>query len=82
MLKFQPPMLNNEVCRSTTDKHTNKHTHTHTYTHTQTYILMGKNRVNPFLTQRFFIFLYFSILNSYWKLMFWSKSDIYKSYFL
>ena len=28
MLKFQTPMLNDEVCRAMTDKHTNKkHTH-------------------------------------------------------
>ena len=27
MLKFQPPMLNDEVCRAMTDKQTHKHTY-------------------------------------------------------
>ena len=34
MSKFQPPMLNNDVCRAPTDKQTHKHTHTHTHKHT------------------------------------------------
>ena len=34
MSKFQPPMLNNDVCRARTDKQTHKHTHTHTHKHT------------------------------------------------
>ena len=31
MLKFQPPMSNDEVCRMATDKQTHKYTHKHTY---------------------------------------------------
>ena len=31
MSKFQPPMLNDDACRVSTDKQTHKHTHTHTY---------------------------------------------------
>ena len=31
MSKFQPPMLNDDVCRAATDKQTHKHTHKHTY---------------------------------------------------
>ena len=34
MLKFQTPMLNDEVCRAMTDKQTNKQTHKHTNKHT------------------------------------------------
>ena len=34
MSKFQPPMLNDDVCRAPTDKQTHKHTHTHTHKHT------------------------------------------------
>ena len=29
MSKFQPPMLNDDVCRAPTDKQTHKHTYTH-----------------------------------------------------
>ena len=32
MLKFQPAMLKDEVCRMATDKQTHKYTHKHTYT--------------------------------------------------
>ena len=31
MSKFQPPMLNDDICRVATDKQTHKHTHKHTY---------------------------------------------------
>ena len=31
MLKFQPPMLNDEVCRMATDKQTHKYIHKKTY---------------------------------------------------
>ena len=48
MLQFQPPMLNDEVCRSSTGKHTS----------TQTYIL-SKNRGSLFTA----IFLYYSSSN-------------------
>ena len=34
MSKFQPPMLNDDACRVSTDKQTHKHTHTHTHKHT------------------------------------------------
>ena len=34
MSKFQSPMLNNGVCRATTDKQTHKQTHKHTNKHT------------------------------------------------
>ena len=53
MSKFQPPMLNNDVCRAPTDKQTHKHTHTHT----QTYI-QSKNWGNLFYGQIFY-FLFF-----------------------
>ena len=48
MLKFQTPMLNDEVCRAMTDKQKTK----------QTYIL-SKNRGNLFYGQ--FFFFYFSL---------------------
>ena len=35
MLKFQPPMLNDEVCRMATDKQTHKHTIRHINIHTE-----------------------------------------------
>ena len=47
MSKFQPPMLNNDVCRAVTDKQIHKHTHKKT-----TYIL-SKNRGNLFFTAKF-----------------------------
>ena len=31
MSKFQPPMLNDDVCRARTDKQTHKYIHKHTY---------------------------------------------------
>ena len=31
MSKFQPPMLNDDVCRAPTDKQTHIYTHKHTY---------------------------------------------------
>ena len=55
MLKFQTPMLNDEVCRAMTDKQTN------TQTNTQTYIL-SKNWGNLFLTAKFFLFSIFITL--------------------
>ena len=36
MSKFQPPMLNDDVCRAPTDKQTHKDTHTHTHTNIYT----------------------------------------------
>ena len=36
MLKFQPPMLNDEVCRMATDKQTHKYTNTQTYIQSKT----------------------------------------------
>ena len=52
MLKFQTPMLNDDVCRAMTDKQTHK----------QTYIL-SKNW-EFFFTAKFFFYFYFSnILN-------------------
>ena len=50
MSKFQPPMLNDDVCRAATDKQTHKHTHKHTY---------RVKTEETFFTAKFFI-VYFS----------------------
>ena len=50
MSKFQPPMLNDDICRVPTDKQTHKHTHKHTY---------RVKTEETFFTAKFFIF-YFS----------------------
>ena len=54
MSKFQPPMLNDDVCRAATDKQTHKHTYKHTY---------WVKTEDTFFTAKFFIF-YFSFSNS------------------
>ena len=51
MSKFQPPMLNDDVCRPPTDKQT------HTYTNIHTYRVKTEE---TFFTADFFIF-YFSV---------------------
>ena len=50
MSKFQPPMLNNDVCRAPTDKQTHTHIHKHTY---------RVKTEETFFTAKFFI-VYFS----------------------
>ena len=50
MSKFQPPMLNDDVCRVVTDKQTHKYIHKHTY---------RVKTEETFFTAKFFIF-YFS----------------------
>ena len=54
MSKFQPPMLNDDVCRARTDKQTHKHTYTHIHKHTY-----RVKTEETFFTAKFFI-VYFS----------------------
>ena len=55
MLKFQPHMLNNEVCRPTTDKHTNTQTnkkHTYWVKTEETFFLPPNSFFSIFLSLR------------------------------
>ena len=54
MSKFQPPMLNDDVCRPPTDKQTHKHTHTHIHKHTY-----RVKTEETFFHGQFFYFLFF-----------------------
>ena len=60
MSKFQPPMLNGDVCRAATDKQTHKHTDAHT----KTYVLSKKQRKPFFYRQVLFFIFYVSFCNS------------------
>ena len=54
MSEFQPPVLNDVVCRAPTDKQTHKHTHTHTHKHTY-----RVKTEETFFYGQFFYFLFF-----------------------
>jgi hypothetical protein len=56
MSKFQPPMLNDDACRVSTDKQTHKHTHTHTY---KKHTYWVKTEETFFYRQVFYILFFF-----------------------
>ena len=57
MSKFQPPMLNDDVCRAATDKQTQKHTYTHIHKHTY----RVKTEETCFTAKLFIVYFSFSI---------------------
>ena len=58
MPKFQPPMLNYEVCRAMTDKHTHKQTNKQTNKHTNKHTYRVKTEGTFFNLQGFFFFYF------------------------